>query len=310
MARTGVTAQQLLNSVEGAFGITTGQRRNHTKGTCASGVFIANSKAAEFSRSPLFSGKPLPVVARFSLAGGKPKAPDTTKNPRGLGLQFQLPGNKKLNMALINTPVFGAATPESFNDNLIALAPDPSTGKPDPETIKAFRASHPDNKAQTSFLAEKNPPVSYANSSYYSLHAFKFTNKSNKSTLVRWEFVPQDGEQRLTTDELANSPANFLEKRLIERSKEGPIKWDLVLTIGRNGDVDNDPSVAWPENRTKVTIGSLTLNSASAQAGAACEAVVFDPLVLGDGIEATNDPILQARSGVYGLSFAKRVSNQ
>ena len=109
-AESGPTPQKLISAIETAFGITPGQRRNHIKGTCASGVFVANASGARFSRSALFSGKEIPVVARFSLAGGKLKAPDTTRNPRGLGLQFQLPGDQKLNMAMLSTPVFGAAT--------------------------------------------------------------------------------------------------------------------------------------------------------------------------------------------------------
>ena len=302
------TAQQLIGAIETAFGITPGQRRNHIKGTCATGVFVANGNGARFSRSPLFSGKEIPVVARFSLAGGKLKAPDTTRNPRGLGLQFQLPGAQQLNMAMISTPVFGAATPQTFHANMIALAPDPATGKANPEAMKAFRANHPDNQAQTAFLAANNPPVSYANSSYYSLHAFRFINRANRSTLVRWQFVPQDGEQRLTAEELASGPSNFLEQRLLERTRQGPVNWDLVLTIGRPGDSENDPSQAWPENRTRVNVGTLRLSAASSQAAGSCGAVVFDPLVLSDGIQPTDDPVLQARSGAYGLSYARRVT--
>ena len=307
-ARSAPTAQQLIGAIENAFGITPGQRRNHIKGTCAAGVFVANANGARFSRSPLFSGKAIPVLARFSLAGGKLKAPDTTRNPRGLGLQFQLPGDQKLNMAMISTPVFGAATPQTFHDNMIALAPDPATGKPNPEAVKAFRASHPDNQAQTAFLAANNPPVSYANSSYYSLHAFRFLNRANRSTLVRWQFVPQDGEQRLTAEDLASGPSNFLEQRLLERTGQGPVNWDLVLTIGRPGDVENDPSVAWPEDRTRVSVGTLSLTTASSQAAGRCGAVVFDPLVLGDGIQPTDDPVLLARSAVYGLSTSRRAA--
>lgn len=31
----------------------------------------------------------------------------------------------------------------------------------------------------------------------------------------------------------------------------------------------------------------------------------FDPLVMADGIEATDDPILQFRSPSYGLSYSR-----
>lgn len=302
----GVTPEQVVSAIEGAFGVVPKERRNHIKGTCATGEFVGEVRASAYSRSPLFSGKPIPVVARFSLAGGNPKAPDTAKSTRGLGLQFQFPDGKRHQMAMLNTPIFGAAKPETFLNLMVAMKPDPATGKPDPEKLKAFRASHSDNQAQTQFLANNNPPTSYANSSYFGIHTFKFINRANKTTLVRWQFVPQDGEKRLTDEELKSAPPNFLEQALIDRTKQGNVQWDLILTLGEPGDVQDNPTVTWPSDRKQVKAGTLTLTSASAQKGAACEKVVFDPLVLTDGIEPTNDPVLLFRSSVYAVAYAKR----
>jgi catalase len=41
----------------------------------------------------LFSGAAVPVVARFSLAGRDPHAPDAERNPRGMALEFRLQGS-------------------------------------------------------------------------------------------------------------------------------------------------------------------------------------------------------------------------
>ena len=91
-AETEVTPDQVLSAIEETFGVTPGQRRNHIKGTCATGEFIGNPKAAHvYSRSALFSGRPVPVVARFSLAGGNPKVPDVAKSAQGMALEFSLP---------------------------------------------------------------------------------------------------------------------------------------------------------------------------------------------------------------------------
>src|SRR4051812_1635498 len=64
---TDVTAPQMIDAFEGDFGVHTGQRRNHAKGTCAAGEFVGTTDAAGLSRSALFSGKTIPVIARFSL---------------------------------------------------------------------------------------------------------------------------------------------------------------------------------------------------------------------------------------------------
>jgi catalase len=302
-----VAPDQVVTAIEGAFGVTPGQRRNHIKGSCAVGEFVGSKDAARYTRSALFSGKPVPVVARFSLSGGNPKAPDTAKSVRGMALQFKLPGDKLHQMAMLNAPIFGAANPQTFLDLMLALQPDPATGKPDPERMKAFKASHPDNLAQSNFLAANNPPTSYANSAYWGIHTFKFINKKKQTTLVRWRFVPQDGEMHLSDDELKTAGANFLEQALISRAQQGPVRWDMMLTIGVAGDAEDNPTLAWPEERKQMKVGTLIINAAMPQKGAECEAVNFDPLVMSDGIAPTNDPVLQFRSPAYALSYAKRL---
>ena len=305
-----VSPDQVVTALEEAFGVTPGARRNHTKGTCATGEFVGASDAAAYSRSPLFSGQPIPVIARFSLPGGNPKAPDTAKSPRGLALQFAPADGSLQHMTMLNTPMFGAAHPRTFLDLMVALKPDPVTGKRDPEKIKTFKESHPDNLAQSEFIGANNPPVSYANSAYFGIHTFKFINANDQTTLVRWRFVPQDGEKQLTDAEMESMPADFLEQALIERTQQGPLQWDMVLSIGEAGDAADDPTVSWPTERKQVKAGTLTLTSAMPQAGAACENINFDPLVMSDGIAPTNDPVLLFRSPAYAVSFGKRMAGE
>ncbi len=302
-----VSPEQVITALESAYGVHPGQRRNHTKGTCALGEFVGTSEAAAYSRSSMFSGSSVPVVARFSLAGGNPKASDTERSPRGVGLEFMLPDGSLQHITMLDTPMFFAAMPRTFLDKMLALKPDPATGKPDPEKLKAFVASHPDNRGQGEFLADHNPPVSYANDAYYGIHTFKFINRDNKTTLVRWRFVPQDGEKRLSDAELKSMPSDFLEQALISRTVQGPVRWDMLLTIGEPGDPQDDPTILWPTSRKELKAGTLTISSALAQSGAECEKINYDPLVMSDGIAPTDDPVLLFRSPSYAFSFAKRL---
>jgi len=306
-AQDEVSAEQVVSALEATFGVTPGERRNHTKGTCALGEFVGLPATAAWSRSLLFSGQPVPVIARLSLAGGNPRAPDTARSPRGMALEFKLPGGALHHMTMLNTPVFGAANPKTFLDLIVAMKPDPATGKPDPKKIAAFKASHPDNKAQAQFLDANNPPPSYANSSYFGIHTFWFVDRDGQKTPVRWQFAPQDGEKQLGDDELESSPPDFLERRLIERTAQGALRWDMLLTLGQPGDPTDDPTQAWPKDRRQVKVGTLTLTSAMPQKGAACEKINFDPLVMADGIAPTDDPVLRFRSPAYAVSFGKRL---
>ena len=310
MAAEAVSAPQVIEAIEATFGVTPGERRNHIKGTCAVGEFVGTKEAAKYSRSALFSGKPVPVIARFSLSGGNPKAPDTAKSGRGMALEFKLPKGQLHHITMLNTPMFGAANPQTFLDLMLATRPDPATGKPDPEKIKAFKASHPDNQAQADFLATNNPPASYANSSFWGIHTFKFIDTKNQLTLVRWQFVPQDGERRLSDEDLKIAKANFLEQALIERTQQGPARWNMMVTIGQAGDAEDDPTVLWPADRRQFKAGTLTITGAKPQKGGECEPINFDPLLMADGIAPTNDPVLMFRSPAYAVSFAKRLGGQ
>ena len=199
---------------------------------------------------------------------------------------------------------------KTFLDQLLAIKPDPATGKPDPEKLKAFRESHPDTKALGEFVAKNNPPPSYVNAAYFSIHTFKFVDAAKTATPVRWRFVPQAGEMQLTDDEMKTLPADFLEQRLIEATKAGPVRWDMIVTIGQPGDPEDNPTLSWPADRRTIKAGTLSLSSASSQKGAPCEPINFDPMVMGPGFEATNDPVLRFRSPAYATSFAKRLSGQ
>jgi catalase len=305
-----VTPNQVVSSLEATFGVHPGRRRNHIKGTCAAGEFVGTPAAAALSRSRIFSGAVIPVVARFSVAGGNPNVADATPNARGMALELRIPGGSLQHMTMLNTPVFGAANPTTFNDMIIASRPDPKTGKPDPKKLQAFFASHPDAQAQSSFLKAHLPPVSYANAAYFGIHTFKFVDVQGVPHAVKWRFMPRDGEKRLTEDGRATAPRDFLEQRLIERSAKGPILWDMVVSVGEPGDPEDNPTIAWPESRRHYKAGTLRITQAMPEAGAECEKINFDPLVMSDGILPTNDPVLLFRSPAYAISFSKRLSGQ
>ena len=308
---TEVTAPQMIDAFEGAFGVHSGQRRNHAKGTCAAGEFVGMSDAAALSRSALFSGKAIPVVARFSLGGGNPEEPDAGPAPRGMALEFRLSDGTLQHITMIDAPIFAAKSPASFRDLLLAAKPDPKTGQPDPEKLKAYAATHPDAMAGTELASHHTSTANYYQATYFSIHTFKFIDAKNTAHMVKWRFVPRDGTKEMTAAEMKAAPRDFLEKNLIERTRKGPAVWDMIVYVGEPGDPDDNPTLAWPESRKHLTAGTLTITQATPQQkGVACEPINFDPLRMADGIAPTNDPVLLFRSPAYAVSFAKRLSNQ
>lgn len=310
MAAAETTPADVVKTLEESGGVHPGQRRNHIKGTCAVGSFVGTSDAAKYSSSALFSGKEIPVVARFSLAGGNPDTPDAARSPRGLALEFSLPQGSIQHITMLNQPIFVTAQPTVFNALLIATKADPKTGQPDPQTVKAFFTLHPEVLKPATFFKDHNPPENYYSAEFYGIHTFKMIDTAKVEHLVKWRFVPQDGAKPLTDDELKAAPHDFLEKNLIAKVSAAPAKWDMIVSVGEPGDAEVDATKAWPEDRKHFKAGTLTISAAMPQKGAACETINFDPLVMAPGIAPTNDPILLFRSPAYAISFGKRMTGQ
>jgi catalase len=301
------TADQLITAFAKVFGEHKGERKGHAKGFCAVGNFQALPDAKNFSSVSWLSGETVPVTARFSMAGGNPKAPENSRSPRGLALQLKTANGQLQHFAMLSTPVFGAKDPENFLGLLQTQIPDPATGKPDLAKIQAFRAAHPDTQPQAEYLAKNSPPWSYATTPYFGIHTFFIKDNSDVEQKVRWQFVPKDGVKGLTEAEIKAPATDFLQKRLADRLVKGPTQWTMQLVLGEAGDTETDPSVLWPKERKTLDIGLLSITE---QGGEACTGLNFDPNVLSTGLRASGDRVLQMRSPAYAISFGKRLTNQ
>ena len=83
---------------EGVVASSAEFHRSHAKGICVSGYFVGNTVGLAMRSASAFSGDKIPVVARYPVGGGNPKASDKGKSARGLALQFTLPkGERCLN---------------------------------------------------------------------------------------------------------------------------------------------------------------------------------------------------------------------
>lgn len=298
--------QAQVNALEGLFGKQAGFRRSGAKGVCASGHFIGNEAGRRLSKAAVFSGQKVPVVARFSVGGGSPKASDKGRSVRGLALDFQIPGGERWQMANISAPVFFVARPEQFAPFLQVRTPDPATGKPDPDKLKAFNEANPETLRQAAYLAKAPVPASYGSVNYWGVNAFELEGSAG-NRFARWQFVPEAGDIGLTEDQLKSLPDDFLAAELRDRAAKGPIAFDFRLQLAEAGDNLTDPTVAWPEARSTVSAGRLVIDQVSPDATGACDGITFNPLVLPAGIKPSADPVLNARAAPYALSLGRRL---
>lgn len=298
-----ISAETQVNALEALFGVHDGFRRSHAKGICASGNFVGNTVGRTLTSASAFSGDKIPVVARFSVGGGNPKASDKGKSARGLALQFTLPKGERWLMSNLSAPVFFVSKPEQFEGFLTARVPDPATGKPDPVKLRAFNDANAETLLQAAYFASNPVPASYAAVNYWGVHAFEFISAQGQSQFVRWQFVPEKGTLGLTDDEVKSLPTDFLAGELGNRLAQAPVVFDFKLQLAEKGDTLTDPTKVWPENRLVLPAGKLVIDKT--QPSAACDAITFIPLVLPNGIKPSADPVLRARSASYVTSLTR-----
>lgn len=302
-----VDPNDLINQFEATFGKFEGFRRSGAKGICATGDFLGSKDARALSVSSAFSGKPVPVVVRFSVGGANPKAPDNTKTQRNLALQFDLPNGEQWLMGNISAPVFGASTPEQFLALVASRQPDPATKMADPAKVKAFNDANPDVLLLPKYLASQPVPASYASVNYWGVHGFGFTNASGSTQFGKWVFEPVAGLQGLSDDEAKAKGTSFLFDDLRQRVKDGKVAFDFNLELAQAGDKIDSATTPLPANRKKVNLGVLKLTSVAEDGGGACLNITFNPMVLPKGVVASSDPMLSARAAPYAVSLGRRL---
>ena len=303
-----VDPSRMVDTFERVGGKFDGFRRSGAKGVCAVGEFIGSAEGRALSRSSAFSGQPVPVVARFSVGGGNPKAPDNARSQRNLALQFDLPGGERWQMGNISAPVFGAATPEQFIGRLESLAPDADTKKPNPERIKAFVDANPEVLLQGKYLASQPVPASYGKVNYWGVHGFAFVDAGGRKQYGKWVFEPVGGTQGLGDDEAKAKGPDFLFDDLRQRVAAGGVAFDFNLQLAQPGDRIDSAVVPLPDDRRKVQLGRLTIKSVSPDATGPCLTITYNPMVLPAGVEPSADPMLAARAAPYAVSLGRRLT--
>lgn len=298
-----VSSEQLVDGLQGIFGEHKGMRRSHAKGICVKGTFTPAKDIGNWTKSASFA-KEVPVLGRFSIGGGDPKASDKSKTGRGLALRFD-PDGTSTDFVMLTAPIFFARTPEQTLEFLKVRASGPD-GKPDMAKVEAFTKANPETARQGAWVGARPVPASYADTSYFSIHAFTLSNAAGKATNVKFKMVPAAGEKGLSDEELKAKSDDFQTVEIKERLGKGPVQFNLTAQMQKDGDPLNDPTVEWlEEGHEFVTLGSLSISAV--EADATCDAGTFDPTNLADGIAGpTEDKIFPLRSGAYAVSFGRR----
>jgi catalase len=242
---------------------------------------------------------------RFADSTGVPVIPDNDPNadPRGLAIRFHLAERVHTDIISHSTDGFPTRTGQEFLEFLRALAasdPPKLAGSP----LEAFLGTHP--KALAYVQTPKPAPSSFARESYFGVTAMRFSNKDGISRHGRYRVVPEAGNDHLDSAAAKAKGANFLFDELAERIAKAPIKFSLRVQLANDGDTVDDATAHWPEDRTVLELGTLALTEPVADNNQEQKHTIFDPIPRVDGIEPSNDPLLELRAAVYLLSGRRR----
>jgi catalase len=301
------------------------ERVVHARGAGAHGFFEAYGKigdepASKYTRAKLFqeAGKRTPVFVRFSTVIHGGHSPETLRDPRGFAVKFYTEDG---NWDLVgnNLKVFFIRDAIKFPDLVHSLKPDPVTNKQDPNRIFDFMSLQPSTMHMLTWLFSPwGIPASYRFMQGSGVNTYKMVNSEGEAVIVKYHFEPKQGVRNLTQEQAEQIQAknfNHATIDLYDAIERGDYpEWEMsvqVMTDDEHPELDFDPLDAtklWPEDQfPKLPVGRMVLNRNPVNYFAEVEQVAFGTGVLVDGLDFSDDKLLQGRTFSYSDTQRHRV---
>ncbi|AEG94419.1 catalase [Ramlibacter tataouinensis] len=301
------------------------ERVVHARGTGAHGWFepygkIGNEPAARYTRAKVLTqtGMRTPVFLRFSTVIGARESPESKRDPRGFAIKFKtVDGNWDL--VGNNLKVFFIRDAIKFPDMIHAFKPDPVTNREEPWRFYDFIANHPESLHMVTWV--KSPwgiPANYRQMEGSGVNTYKLVNDQGVAHLVKFHFQPRQGVRNLTSQQAAEIQARDVghaTRDLYDAIERGDFpEWEMcvqVMSDDAHEELDFDPlddTKRWPEDQFPLLpVGRLVLDRNPDNVFAETEQSAFGTGVLVDGIDFSDDKMLQGRTLSYSDTQRYRV---
>lgn len=296
-------AVHALEQIQGKF---PGYRRAHAKGEFYEATFTPNGNAIPYTIAAHLQQVPVPATVRFSNSPPDPSAADFLSPAKGMSIHFHQPDGSTSHQVCTTVPMFITKDPKTFVEMLKILGSH-KTGIHSIDLglgIAQLLTTFPEYKNTLLALKEqlKQPPISYAALNYYPIHAFYFVNAEGKRQAIKYEWHPLKEDKSPSIFSSINLSSNYMSEDLDKRLEKGTISFELYIRLAEETDPTDDPTDAWPADRQKVLVGQLTITNKIFPT----ESLLFDPTIVGKGIELSEDPILHFRHEAYAVSYDRR----
>ena len=301
------------------------ERVVHARGTAAHGYFepygkIGDEPASKYTRAKVLTktGVQTPIFLRFSTVIGGKESPETAQDPRGFAIKFYTEDG---NWDLVgnNLKVFFIRDAIKFPDMIHAFKPDPVSNRQEPWRFYDFVQHHPEALHMVTWV--KSPwgrPATYRNMQGSSVNTYKLVNDKGEAVLCKFSFEPKQGVKNLTSEQAAEIQKNDVghaTRDLYDAIERGEFpEWEMcvqVMSEDEHLNLDFDPlddTKRWPEDKFPLLpVGRIVLNRNPSNVFAETEQSAFGTGVLVDGIDFSDDKMLQGRTLSYSDTQRYRV---
>ncbi|XKE80806.1 catalase [Oceanobacillus kapialis] len=301
------------------------ERIVHARGAGAHGYFetygtAGDEPVSKYTRAKVFQdkGKQTPVFVRFSTVVHGNHSPETVRDPRGFAVKFYTEDG---NWDLVgnNLKIFFIRDAMKFPDMIHAFRPDPVTNIQDSERFFDFCSNSPESFHMVTFVYSPwGIPANYRMMQGSGVNTYKWVNQEGEAVLVKYHWEPKQGIKNLTMKEAAEIQAtnfNHATQDLYDAIEKGDYpEWELFVQIMSDDDhpeLDFDPlddTKLWPEDKFPwLPVGKMVLNKNPENYFTEVEQAAFGTGVLVDGLDFSDDKMLQGRTFSYSDTQRYRV---
>ena len=302
------------------------ERVVHARGYGAYGYFENYEPLADLTRADLFqrAGERTPAFVRFSTVAGNKGSFDLASDVRGFAVKLY---TREGNWDLVgnNIPVFFIQDAIKFPDLIHAAKQEPDRAFPQAATAHDnfwdFVSLVPESTHMLMWaMSDRAIPRSFRFMEGFGVHSFRFLDAAGGSRFVKFHWKPKLGLQSVAWSEavkINGADPDFHRRDLWDAITNGDfLEWELGVQVFDDEFADRfafdilDPTKIIPEEDVPVRrIGRLVLDRVVDNFFAETEQVAFCTQNVVDGIDFTNDPLLQGRNFSYLDTQLKRLGS-
>ena len=219
-----------------------------------------------------------------------------------MAVSFRLPNGTATDLLGQTAPRFPLRTPEQFLALVRAGA--------NPAKLPLFLARYPSTIPAILANARAGSikaPASFAEATFYPIHAYKWIAPDGGESWVRYTLTPLAHAGRPASPRGSPGPTGS-RRRSRPGCSAGRCGSGWTSASPAAGDDPHDPTSVWSDSARLVDAGTIEVTGLDPDREQNGEVVVFDPSRIVDGIELSDDPILNYRPAAYTESVNRRTA--